>query len=95
MATRCVLLKNMFNPEEETDPDWDRELADEVKKECEEQYGKVSALKVERDSAGEIYVKFDVVDYAAKAVASLNGRYFGGRLVSAAHISDAIMQAHQ
>ena len=46
-------------------------------------------------SQGEIYVKFDAVDAARKAVQGLNGRWFGGKQVSAAFISDAIMQAHQ
>ncbi len=44
---------------------------------------------------GEIYVKFDTVESAKKAIQGLNGRWFGGREVSAAFISDAIMQAHQ
>jgi len=95
MTTKCVLLKNMFNPEEETDSNWDKELADEVKKECEVSYGKVIALKVEPHSAGEIYIRFDAVDVASKAIDSLNGRYFGGKPISATFISDAIMQAHQ
>jgi len=95
MTTKCVLLRNMFDPEEETDPDWDKDLTDEVKKECETSYGKVLALKVEPHSAGEIYIRFDAVDMAAKAIAGLNGRYFGGKPISASFISDAIMQAHQ
>ena len=42
---------------------------------------------------GEIYVQFDAVENAAKAFAGLNGRWFGGRLVSASYVSDVIMQA--
>jgi RNA-binding protein 23/39 len=44
---------------------------------------------------GEIYVKYDSVESAKKAIDALNGRWFGGRQASAAFISDAIMQAHQ
>jgi RNA-binding protein 39 len=44
---------------------------------------------------GEIYVKFDTIESAKKAIQGLNGRWFGGNQVSAAFISDAIMQAHQ
>ncbi|KAK0478391.1 hypothetical protein IW261DRAFT_1483262 [Armillaria novae-zelandiae] len=95
MESRSVLLKNMFDPEEETDPNWDKELADEVKGECDSKYGKVKAIKVEKESQGEIYVKFDAVDSARKAIQGLNGRWFGGKQVSANFISDAIMQAHQ
>ncbi|KDQ63590.1 hypothetical protein JAAARDRAFT_120563 [Jaapia argillacea MUCL 33604] len=94
MQSKSVLLKNMFDPEEETERDWDKDLADDVKGECEEKYGKVEAIKVESESQGEIYVKFDSVESARKAVDGLNGRYFGGKQVSATFISDAIMQAH-
>ncbi|KAI3621864.1 rna-binding protein 39-like isoform 1 [Moniliophthora roreri] len=95
MQSRSVLLKNMFDPEEETERDWDKDLADDVKGECEEKYGKVTAIKVEKETQGEIYVKFDSVESAKKAVQSLNGRWFGGKQVTATFISDAIMQAHQ
>ncbi|PBK77318.1 splicing factor CC1-like protein [Armillaria solidipes] len=95
MESRSVLLKNMFDPEEETDPNWDKELADEVKGECDSKYGKVQAIKVEKESQGEIYVKFDAVESARKAIQGLNSRWFGGKQVSANFISDAIMQAHQ
>jgi RNA-binding protein 39 len=95
MQSRSVLLKNMFNPEEESDPDWDKELADDVKGECESKYGKVEFIKVEKETQGEIYVKFDTIESAKQAVQGLNGRWFGGQQVTAMFISDAIMQAHQ
>ncbi|PPQ62839.1 hypothetical protein CVT24_000533 [Panaeolus cyanescens] len=95
MQSRSVLLKNMFNPEEETERDWDKDLGDDVKGECESKYGPVTAIKVEKESQGEIYVKFETIDAAKQAIQSLNGRWFGGRQISAAFISDAIMQAHQ
>jgi RNA-binding protein 39 len=96
----------------ETERDWDKDLAEDVKGECEEKYGKVEAIKVEKEtqvryncftflnslvdaSQGEIYVKFDSIDSAKNAIQGLNGRWFGGKQVSAAFISDAIMQAHQ
>jgi RNA-binding protein 39 len=95
MQSRSVLLKNMFDPEEETERDWDKDLAEDVKGECEEKYGQVEAIKVEKETQGEIYVKFDSIDSAKNAIQGLNGRWFGGKQVSAAFISDAIMQAHQ
>ncbi|KAL5535384.1 RSD1 [Sanghuangporus sanghuang] len=95
MTSKSVLLKNMFNPEEEIEPNWDKELAEDVKGECQAKYGGVQHIKVEKDSEGEIYVQFDGVDSAKKAIESLNGRWFGGRKISATFISDAIMQAHR
>jgi RNA-binding protein 23/39 len=97
----------------ETERDWDKDLAEDVKGEVEEKYGRVDFIKVEKESQvsfllasfavlslacwsqGEIYVKFDSVDSAKMAIDGLNGRWFGGRQVSAAFISDAILQAHQ
>lgn len=65
-SSKCVLLKNMFTPEEyvfrplcvnfhlrpfrETERDWDKDLAEDVKGECEQQYGKVDRIKVEKES---------------------------------------------
>ncbi|KAF5374767.1 hypothetical protein D9758_000315 [Tetrapyrgos nigripes] len=95
MQSRSVLLKNMFDPEEETEKDWDKDLAMDVQGECEEKYGQVVAIKVERETQGEIYVKFDSIESAKKAIQGLNGRWFGGKQVSANFISDAIMQAYQ
>ncbi|KAH7104091.1 hypothetical protein BKA62DRAFT_693504 [Auriculariales sp. MPI-PUGE-AT-0066] len=94
-SSRSVLLLNMFDPDEETEPNWDKDLTEDVKGECETKYGKVHALKVEKDSQGEIYVKFEAVESAKKAIDSLNGRWFGGKQITARFISDAIMQAHQ
>jgi hypothetical protein len=34
----------------ETERDWDKDLADDVRGECEEKYGKVLDLKVEKES---------------------------------------------
>lgn len=96
----------------ETERDWDKDLAEDVKGEVEEKFGRVDFIKVERESQvrspvvnmcsslvhllqGEIYVKFDSIDSAKLAIEGLNGRWFGGRQVSAAFISDAILMAHQ
>jgi len=42
-VSRCVLLKNCFNPTEESGTAWVKELEDDVKLECENKYGKVSS----------------------------------------------------
>lgn len=40
-VSRCVLLKNCFNPAEESGTAWVKELEEDVKHECEDKYGKV------------------------------------------------------
>ncbi|CAO3698069.1 unnamed protein product [Rhizopus microsporus] len=92
-ATRYVMLNNMFNPNEATEPNWVRDLEDDVKEECEK-YGLVEHIKVNSDSMGEIFVKFDSSRSAEKAISALNGRWFDGRQITAACISDAIYNAN-
>jgi RNA-binding protein 23/39 len=89
--SRGVHLKNMFNPEEETERGWEVELAEDIKEECQQKYGKVDAIKVDINSMGEVYIRFADVEGAQKAVQGLNGRFFGGRSISAAFISEGFL----
>ncbi|BFZ63124.1 Phosphatidylinositol-3-phosphatase SAC1 [Saitoella coloradoensis] len=94
MASRCVLLKNMFDPAEESGENWQQELAEDVKSECESKFGKVVHIHVE-DSVrpGEIYVKFETVGAGERAILGLNGRFFGGRTVAVSPVIDAVYHA--
>lgn len=89
-ASRGVLLKNMFNPAEETDPNWQKELGDDVSAECDEKYGQVVHCHVEENSLGEIYVKFKTLEGGKAAIEGLNGRWFGGKTIGAEPLLDAI-----
>ncbi|TNY21483.1 splicing factor CC1-like protein [Rhodotorula diobovata] len=92
--TRNVLMKNAFNPEEETERDWDLELADDVKTECEDKYGPVVDIYVVKESTeGEIYIRFASPDVAVKALQGLNGRWFGGKQIAASHVGDSLFDA--
>ncbi|CAG8517517.1 7657_t:CDS:10 [Cetraspora pellucida] len=90
--TRCVLLKNMFNPEEETESNWAEELEEDVKGECVK-YGAVVHISVDKESEGDIYMKFDNVASAKNAVNGLNGRWFGGNQITAVFILDMFYNA--
>jgi len=46
----CNDLSYHHNFYRETDADWDKELAEDVKGECETKYGPVDRIKVERES---------------------------------------------
>jgi RNA-binding protein 23/39 len=74
----------------ETGDSWVKELEDEVREECERQYGHVVHIAVEPNSAGEIYVKFDKLSSGEKAILGLNGRYFGGFQITAQPVVDAV-----
>ncbi|KAK4683787.1 RNA-binding protein 23/39, partial [Tremellales sp. Uapishka_1] len=92
--TPFVVVSNMFNPEEETERNWDLDLAEDIKGEVESKYGTVKRLKVEKMSAGEVYIEFDGVPAAEKGIKGLNGRYFGGRRLQASFISETLFKAH-
>ena len=82
IPTPCVLLKNMCDPSEETEADWDKEIAEDVKQECESKFGAVSHIHVDRDSKGFAYLKFALEEAAVKAKKSLHGRWFAGRKIA-------------
>lgn len=81
--TKVVLLRNMVGRGEV-----DEDLEGETKEECEK-YGKVvkcvifEIAVVPDEEAVRIFLEFERVESAIKAVVDLNGRYFGGRVVKA------------
>uniref|UniRef100_G1Q205 Splicing factor 45 n=1 Tax=Myotis lucifugus TaxID=59463 RepID=G1Q205_MYOLU len=81
--TKVVLLRNMVGAGEV-----DEDLEVETKEECEK-YGKVGKCVIFEipgapdDEAVRIFLEFERVESAIKAVIDLNGRYFGGRVVKA------------
>ncbi|KAI0484453.1 splicing factor, CC1-like protein [Xylariaceae sp. FL0804] len=90
MASRCVVLHNMFDPTEEEGEEWVKELEDDVRQEAEDKYGHVVHISLDPNSQGDIYLKFDKVQGGENAIKGLNGRYFGGRMISAAPVVDAV-----
>jgi RNA-binding protein 39 len=90
MASRCVLLRNMFDPAEEDGESWIKELEDDVCAECEAKYGHVVHIALDPHSQGDIYLKFDRVQGGENAIKGLNGRFFGGRQISAQPVVDAV-----
>ncbi|KAJ9638284.1 Phosphatidylinositol-3-phosphatase SAC1 [Coniosporium tulheliwenetii] len=89
-ASRCVVLRNMFDPAEEEGDAWIKELEDDVKAECEDKYGHVVHIAVDPNTQGDIYLKFDRVQGGENAIKGLNGRFFGGRQISAQPVVDAV-----
>ncbi|KZF23945.1 splicing factor, CC1-like protein [Xylona heveae TC161] len=90
MASRCVVLRNMFDPSEEEGEIWIKELEDDVRAECEEKYGHVVHISLDPNSQGDIYLKFDRVQGGENAIMGLNGRFFGGRQITATPVVDAV-----
>lgn len=89
--SRALLLSNMFDPSKESDG-FEQDVAEDVRDECETQYGKVTHVHVEKESHGLVYVQFENVDSAEKAQKALNGRWFGGKKIGSGFIADAVYE---
>ena len=88
--SRVVMLTNMVGPGEVDDA-----LEMETKTECQGKYGPVQDVVVHELPAGtpenqavRIFVSFDRQEAAMKAVIDMDGRFFGGRSVSASFYSE-------
>ncbi|KAJ5901685.1 hypothetical protein N7495_002213 [Penicillium taxi] len=90
MASRCVLLRNMFDISEESGESWIQELEHDVRTECEAKYGRVVHISLDPNSTGDIYLKFDRVQGGENAIKGLNGRFFGGKQITAQPVVDAV-----
>ncbi|CAB4442080.1 unnamed protein product [Rhizophagus irregularis] len=86
LPSKVILLTNMVGPGEVDDT-----LQEETADECNEKYGTVERCliyevphrKLPDDEAVRIFVKFEDIVAAIRAKKDLNGRFFGGRQVSA------------
>ncbi|XP_055303036.1 RNA-binding protein 39 isoform X6 [Sitodiplosis mosellana] len=85
IATQCFLLSNMFDPLTETNPQWDIEIRDEVVEECQK-HGGILHVYVDKASPGNVYVKCPSIATAVLAVNALHGRWFAGRVITAAYV---------
>ncbi|EOX92356.1 Splicing factor isoform 2 [Theobroma cacao] len=80
--SECLLLKNMFDPATEMEPDFDLEIKEDVEEECSK-YGRVKHIHVDKNSAGCVYLRFDSAEAAGKAQRAMHMRWFAGRSISA------------
>ncbi|PKU85655.1 RNA-binding protein 39 [Dendrobium catenatum] len=82
IPSECLLLKNMFDPNVETDPDFDLDIKEDVQEECSK-FGTVKHIYVEKNSAGFVYLRFENTNAAMNAQRALHGRWFAGKMITA------------
>ncbi|CAN6290643.1 unnamed protein product [Urochloa humidicola] len=80
--SECLLLKNMFDPAVETDPDFDLDIRDDVQEECSK-FGQLKHIFVDKHTAGFVYLRFDSIVAAMSAQKALHGRWFAGKMITA------------
>ncbi|XP_002742404.1 RNA-binding protein 39-like isoform X2 [Saccoglossus kowalevskii] len=86
IATPCFMLSNMFDPTNETSSGWDREIQDDVIEECNKHGGCVHIYVDKTNPLGVVYVKCATVQIAQMAVNALHGRWFAGKMITAAYV---------
>uniref|UniRef100_A0A1A8F985 RNA-binding protein 39 n=2 Tax=Nothobranchius korthausae TaxID=1143690 RepID=A0A1A8F985_9TELE len=85
LATHCLQLSNLFNPQAEQDPNWANEIQDDVIDECNK-HGGVVHIYVDKNSQGNVYVKCPSIPAAMATVNALHGRWFAGKMITAAYV---------
>ncbi|CAN1771137.1 RNA-binding protein rsd1 [Linum perenne] len=82
VPSECLLLKNMFDPQTETEPDFDQDIKDDVEEECSK-FGTLRHIFVDKNSMGLVYLRFENTQAALGAQRSLHGRWFAGKMITA------------
>uniref|UniRef100_A0AAX7UXI0 RRM domain-containing protein n=1 Tax=Astatotilapia calliptera TaxID=8154 RepID=A0AAX7UXI0_ASTCA len=61
LATHCLQLSNLFNPQAENDPSWAAEIQDDVIEECNKHGGIVHIYVDKNSPQGNVYVKWQLL----------------------------------
>ncbi|XP_010548117.1 PREDICTED: RNA-binding protein 39-like [Tarenaya hassleriana] len=86
VPTECLLLKNMFDPKTETEPDFDLDIKEDVQEECSK-FGKLNHIFVDKNSSGFVYLRFETVQAAMNGQRALHGRWFAGNMITATYMT--------
>ncbi|KAF8031561.1 hypothetical protein BT93_D0701 [Corymbia citriodora subsp. variegata] len=85
VPSECLLLKNMFDPTLETEPDFDLDIKEDVQEECSK-FGNLKHIFVDKNSAGFVYLRFENTQSASSAQQALHGRWFAGKMITATYM---------
>ncbi|KAF6135872.1 hypothetical protein GIB67_038944 [Kingdonia uniflora] len=85
VPSECLLLKNMFDPNTETESDFDLDIKEDVQEEGTK-YGKLNHIYVDKNSTGHVYLRFGDTQSAMNAQRSLHGRWFAGKMITATYM---------
>ncbi|KAL0849115.1 hypothetical protein ABMA28_013468 [Loxostege sticticalis] len=86
IATQCFMLNNMFDPATESNPNWDIEIRDDVISECNKHGGVLHVYVDKASPQGNVYCKCPTIATAVASVNTLHGRWFAGRVITAAYV---------
>ncbi|XP_024148755.1 RNA-binding protein 39b isoform X1 [Oryzias melastigma] len=86
LATHCLQLSNLFDPQAENDPSWASEIQDDVIEECNKHGGVVHIYVDKNSPQGNVYVKCPSIPAAMATVNALHGRWFARKMITAAYV---------
>ncbi|KAJ3220587.1 hypothetical protein HK099_004160 [Clydaea vesicula] len=90
LPTDCILLKNAFDPTEEYDENWVKEIEEDFKNELEN-YGKIDKILLLSESLkGYIFCKFEDIESSKEAQKMMHGRFFCGRQLECQFVPEEI-----
>ncbi|KAF8112706.1 hypothetical protein N665_0062s0054 [Sinapis alba] len=92
VPSECLLLKNMFDPSTETEPEFDEDIKEDVKDECSK-FGELNHIFVDKNSIGFVYLRFENTQAAMGAQRALHGRWFAGKMITATYMTKESYEA--
>eukprot|EP00343_Euplotes_focardii_P007563 CAMPEP_0205819980 /NCGR_PEP_ID=MMETSP0206-20130828/2530_1 /ASSEMBLY_ACC=CAM_ASM_000279 /TAXON_ID=36767 /ORGANISM="Euplotes focardii, Strain TN1" /LENGTH=352 /DNA_ID=CAMNT_0053114213 /DNA_START=130 /DNA_END=1188 /DNA_ORIENTATION=- len=87
--TTCLVVKNMFSPATESEPEWWLDIRDDVMEECEK-YGPAPIhCEVDRENQqGVVYLQLRDVPSSTRVQQAFHGRFFASRQIVAEFVSE-------
>jgi len=92
VPNECLLLKNMFDPSTETEPEFDLDIKEDVTEECSK-FGNLKHIFVDKNSVGFVYLRFENAQAAVEAQRALHGRWFAGKMITATYMTTETYEA--
>lgn len=92
VPSECLLLKNMFDPSTETEPEFDEDIKEDVREECSK-FGELNHIYVDKNSVGFVYLRFGNTQAAMGAQRALHGRWFAGKMITATYMTTEAYEA--
>lgn len=91
--SRHILVRNMFNKDEETDEGWAEDIKEEFKEEGGK-HGGIEMVKVmSEEPGGKIYASFDNIEGAAACAENFAGRFFDKRQLRVEFVKESTIRA--
>lgn len=88
VPSRNILVRNMFDKDEETDENWEEDIKLDFEEESSK-HGKIISVKVmSQEVGGKIYASFETIEGARGCAENLAGRWFDKRQLRVEYVSD-------